>query len=355
MSHPDLGVLQAVLDGELAAADEALGAAGAAQAHLASCEACRTRLEEMRATMMEADGLVARLDGGTAGRRDGAGQDGRTAGRRRFRMSMGQTGIAAGLLVAVTAGLMLREQRLGTAALDSGRTQRPDGMAEASSRDERPSQVARVGGDTFRLRAGGVEEGKAEAGRRSEVPAAPTPPARDESPRPAVAREADARNDARENEAVPASGADGVQKPVGEVATVPEKVTARQDAPSPAPAAAAAPLPQKIEGNYPPAMRARPLGSSVIARPRAIGSLVPIRVDTLAGTFRSTYRLGHQLVVLEESVRPLPAGDDARDAAAGLAAKVTVTEYRWEVRGTQLRLSGPVSRDSLIALSTLVR
>jgi len=57
MSHPDDGVLQELLDGELAPADEAV-----VRAHIAGCAPCTTALAELKATQMEAEAIVSRLD-----------------------------------------------------------------------------------------------------------------------------------------------------------------------------------------------------------------------------------------------------------------------------------------------------
>jgi hypothetical protein len=55
--HPDDGVLHALLDGEIRAAD-----LPAIEAHLRSCTACLTRLEEARAFRDEADRLVGEIE-----------------------------------------------------------------------------------------------------------------------------------------------------------------------------------------------------------------------------------------------------------------------------------------------------
>ena len=57
MSHPDDGVLQELLDGELAPADEAV-----VRAHVAGCAPCTTALAELKATQVEAEAIVSRLD-----------------------------------------------------------------------------------------------------------------------------------------------------------------------------------------------------------------------------------------------------------------------------------------------------
>ena len=56
MSHPDDGVLQELLDGELAPADEAV-----VRAHIAGCAPCTTALAELKAIQAEADTIVSRL------------------------------------------------------------------------------------------------------------------------------------------------------------------------------------------------------------------------------------------------------------------------------------------------------
>jgi hypothetical protein len=56
MRHPDDGLIEEYLDGELAAEGR-----GGLEAHAAGCDACRERIEAARATRSEADGLVALL------------------------------------------------------------------------------------------------------------------------------------------------------------------------------------------------------------------------------------------------------------------------------------------------------
>jgi anti-sigma factor RsiW len=56
MSHPDEGVLQELLDGELAPAD-----ATVVRAHLAGCVPCSATLDELKALQVDADAIVARL------------------------------------------------------------------------------------------------------------------------------------------------------------------------------------------------------------------------------------------------------------------------------------------------------
>ncbi len=56
MSHPDEGVLQELLDGELAQADAAV-----IRVHLAGCASCAAALQELEAMQAQADAIVARL------------------------------------------------------------------------------------------------------------------------------------------------------------------------------------------------------------------------------------------------------------------------------------------------------
>ena len=56
MSHPDDGMLAALLDGELTGDEQRM-----VEAHLRGCEVCRARLAEETAMMAEADGMVEEL------------------------------------------------------------------------------------------------------------------------------------------------------------------------------------------------------------------------------------------------------------------------------------------------------
>ncbi len=327
MSHPDEGVLQEWLDGELAG--EALKAV---EAHVASCAACGTRLDEMRATMAMADGLVGSLrvpddgvgrrDGGTAGRQETAGRR-VTAGRLGFRVSRGHMGIAAGLLVAVTAGLLLRGRSVTPPQLDrapvvegQGGMTVPTSQAAAPApapttpaAAANPAPAERVNGDTFRLRAG--------------------------LDRPEVA--------ARTGNADVAGKAVAAGEAAKVETTSKAPVAAIAEAPRPAAAAASQAAP-------PSAQR---LEHSVVLRPRRIGALVPVHMDTLPGAFRSTYEVGGTTVVLDESVRPLPPVSRQADQAARQASPDSA--YDWELHGAHLRLRGALGQDSLVALSRLVR
>lgn len=328
MSHLDEGVLQEWLDDELAG--EALTAV---EAHVAGCAACKARLEEMRATMAMADGLVGslRVPEGGAGRRDGEAAGRReTAGRRGFRVSRGYMGIAAGLLVAVTAGLLLRGpsgvtlpqlDRAPVAEGQGGMTPpTPQATATApipapaayAAPAASPAPAARVNGDTFRLRAGldrpemVASTGKAEVTGKTVA--------------------------AGEAEKVEANSS----APAAAIAEAPRTTAAAPPATQPA----AQPAAQRLE-------------HSVVLRPRRLGTLVPVRLDTLPGAFRSTYEVGGTAIILEESVRPLPPASRPADQAARQASNDAA--YDWALHGAYLRLSGALGQDSLAALSRLVR
>lgn len=98
MSHPDEGVLQELLDGELPAAD-----AAAVRAHLAGCVPCAVILRDLGATQAEADAIVARLPLDPPLVRPAS----RTRPRRA--MNLRAIGLAASVvLVAGTSWLLLR-------------------------------------------------------------------------------------------------------------------------------------------------------------------------------------------------------------------------------------------------------
>lgn len=57
MSHPDDGMLAALLDGELTGEDQRT-----LESHLRGCAVCRARLEDERSMMAEADGMIAEIE-----------------------------------------------------------------------------------------------------------------------------------------------------------------------------------------------------------------------------------------------------------------------------------------------------
>jgi anti-sigma factor RsiW len=107
MSHPDDGQLHALVDGELPPAE-----AAELDAHLLTCEACRTRLDEARALLGESDRIVSRLD--LEPRRAPKAVRGRTGPDYRV------LGLAASALLVVTVGfLALRPRRDAAPAVKS--------------------------------------------------------------------------------------------------------------------------------------------------------------------------------------------------------------------------------------------
>jgi hypothetical protein len=98
MSHPDEGVLQELLDGELLPAD-----AAAVRAHLAGCVPCAVILRDLGATQAEADAIVARLPLDPPLVRPA------TRARPRRPMNLRAIGLAASVvLVAGTSWMLLR-------------------------------------------------------------------------------------------------------------------------------------------------------------------------------------------------------------------------------------------------------
>ncbi|MGH7657619.1 MAG: zf-HC2 domain-containing protein [Gemmatimonadales bacterium] len=57
MSHPDDGILAALLDGELTGEDQRT-----LESHLRGCAVCRARLEDERSMMAEADGMIGEIE-----------------------------------------------------------------------------------------------------------------------------------------------------------------------------------------------------------------------------------------------------------------------------------------------------
>ena len=101
MSHVDDGQLNALLDNELDAAERA-----AVQAHLESCHACRSRLEEARAFLVESGALLEVLDDRAIGRSDDRAigrSDDRAIGRSDDRVARTAREKAIDLPIAKTA------------------------------------------------------------------------------------------------------------------------------------------------------------------------------------------------------------------------------------------------------------
>ena len=150
MSHPDEGVLQAYLDGELDAAEVAQ-----LRSHLESCDACRAALQEQREFFNEATTLVDRLVLDPPVRIPVA--------RRRTWWKSPAVGIAASLAVALsTAVLLWRPSSIGRdseplapAQLQSRELAKDEAEAAAPAPATIPAPAApEKRKDTFRLRSG---------------------------------------------------------------------------------------------------------------------------------------------------------------------------------------------------------
>lgn len=201
MSHPDEGVLQELLDGELAPAD-----AVAVRAHLATCAPCHTTYEELKAMQLEADAIIERLplDPPLA----------RSEGRAPRRPpNLRLLGLAASaLLVAGTSWILFRSSpsRFATDRTDTllkleglppARQPQLDGPAVDAPPAARPSQEA--AGTTPRANGNGfVLPGQAANRQAQRAPAAPA----EAQGQPAEAREAE-KKEADDRPLADASGA----------------------------------------------------------------------------------------------------------------------------------------------------
>lgn len=303
MSHPDEGVLQAYLDGELDSADLA-----ELRAHLDACEACRAMLQEQQELMNEATTLVDRLV------LDPPVRIPRPRARAWWKSPA--VGIAASLAVALSTAVLLwkpasvSRDGQGIAPVEAREVAKDEAEAPAATPpalQPAPQQALAAlpekKKDTIRLRSGGVQE--------------PTP-ARTE---PAVAQRLDTASGAAftiegYEEALPA---DRAAKAANERS-----------------AADAAPGLRRIEGHE------------------------PITVKALGGARVSTWMVAGTSLILQQgaatSKRPERSSAAAAPAAPG-AARVTAApmqEYRWMLDGEEMVLRGALPVDSLAALARLV-
>jgi hypothetical protein len=335
MSHPDDGVLQELLDGELAAADEA-----AVRAHLASCAACTALLEELRVTQVEATSIVSRLELNPPLRRAAP----RRTGLRRGNLRL--LGLAAStVLVAGTSWLLLRTSPGASRALyrvgDSGANalleMPPEERDQASAATPAPAAAPAVPTNT----PAAADERKALADASPVVSGkdAPRPRRKEETAAPAANRP----SDAVVAQSVPAPSltvADAEARLGWKVRTI-EGLT-----------------PQSVE-------------------------LVQVAPDSASGV-RQRYQVGRAAVVLVQQAvasdemistrggradeaagaRPAdgkPAGEALkRDRAQGLTAgKVAAGSIKptrvWRSGGLRFELSGALPADSLDALMRRVR
>jgi len=309
MSHPDEGVLQELLDRELAPADEAV-----VRAHVAGCAPCTTALAALEAMRADADAIVSRLD-----------LDPPLAVRpvhraRRARPDLRMLGLAASaVLVAGTSWLLFRSPNAA---------QRPEGADTSSGiilplpAPEREEVAATTASAPRDMGSVATPAEKKEAG--------------DEADRLVMAPEA--------NAARPAT------------AMAPPAAAARLAADAPPPAYTT------VAG-----AEAR-LGTKV----RTIAGLTPVSVEVLPLTadsllaVRQRYVVSGVPVVLVQQVstavphhmgdvKDLPEDRPGSDYASGGLAGAQPASRTWEAWGSLFQLRGALSADSIDALMKRVR
>lgn len=316
MSHPDEGVLQELLDGELAPADAAV-----VRAHLAGCPPCTAAFEELRALQVDANDIVARLPLDPPLARATR----RTAPRRA--PSLRLIGLAASaLLVAGTSWILYRSAR-GPAMSGPDRQDTGAGIVLPMPTEE-----------------------------RKEVESA-TPPA----PKEAAKLEAPAKDPAADD-ARRANAAEPADAPVASPA-----------APPPAPRLAAGAMQRAANAQGSVAEAESRLG----ARLRTIDGLTPFSVDILphpddsVATVRQHYLVDGVAVVLIQQTPAGPARDEVTSADRRVAAdggpiqpgrerRGPVAGARpairsWNAWGSHFVLEGALPADSIDALMKRVK
>jgi len=346
MSHADDGTLHAYLDGQLSPVELAQ-----LEAHLASCPACRGRLEEERALVERADALLAAaapperaLPPFPAVRR--------RSPLRRFRLPLTW---AATVLLAVGAGWYLgagshRGAGLApNAGLIASRVDTPLGYAFSEQQRQTPVTPP-VRRDADRpaareaLRRPAAESGAASAGdaQQGAAPLAAAPSVVTSGP-PAELKSADAPVPAASNVVV-------VDRASGRVPVV--VTTSWQiiglDAARPTLGANAVTIPGVPVRD----VRRSPLGDGVVVVEQALDSTTVIQLfqrradqGTINGEFVTT---GAAAASRQRAAAPAPA------SAARDAAKVTERLARY-VGSLRVEIAGPLTPDSLSKLLDLVR
>jgi hypothetical protein len=297
MSHPDDGVLQELLDGELAPADDAV-----VRAHIAGCAACATALDSLRRTGLEATALVDRLVLDPPVRRPARSRPGR--------VNLRMLALAAStMLVAGTSWLLFQrgpevrtpkaEPARETAAALPGADQPAQARADVPGPAQAEKRVARAPA-RLEEKAGEASEDVAGAAAKDEQPAAVAAPA------PAV--------------------------------------TANQVAPALAPAA-----PMLADAGAAPAWKVR-----------SIEGLTPSSVEVTrneagaATGVQQQYVLHGTAVTLVQRPGVARTEERARLSAQGLVSPTAGTR-RWERDGISFELVGALPPDTLDALVQRVK
>jgi len=338
MSHPDEGVLQELLDGELAPADAAV-----IRVHLAGCASCAAALQELEAMQTQADAIVARLP------LDPPLVQPVVRARAPRRVNLRMIGLAASVvLVAGTSWMLLRSNEV---AYLRGADDSAAGLALPMPSEE-----------------------------RQEVPA--TTPATPPAPSPA------ARNDAgadRRDKAKPAP----LQAEKKE--TDAEGPRESESLPTNAAPPVAAMTPPAASGLRLSALERTSGRATTVAgaearlgtRLRTISGLTPVSVEVLPVapdsllTVRQQYVVGGVTVLLVQQAlpaprdevtskarEPVPHMDDGRiqpgNRANGLesvadSAGVQPASRTWEAWGSLFQLRGALPADSIDALMKRVK
>ena len=338
MSHPDEGVLQELLDGELPPAD-----AATVRAHLAGCVPCAVILRDLAGTQSEADAIVARLPLDPPLVRRGA----RASARRPI--SLRVIGLAASaVLVAGTSWMLLRSTNRESYL--RGSDDSAAGLALPMPTEERQEVPATT-------------------------PAAPPPPS--------AAARADAKANADRSESARPAAPQAEKKEKD--AEAPREAEANAAAPPAvlAPAAAQFRLTPSQKTSAGLRMSVADAETRLGTRLRTISGLTPVSVEVLPvaadslPTVRQRYVVSGVPVLLVQQALPAPRDEvtakarapvtyfeDARNQAAGrtsgLASVADSAGARpagrtWEAWGSLFLLEGALPPDSIDALMKRVK
>lgn len=335
MSHPDEGVLQELLDGELAPADAAL-----IRVHLAGCASCAAALQELGAMQTEADAIVARLP------LDPPLVQPVVRARAPRRVNLRMIGLAASVvLVAGTSWMLLRSNEVAYVrraddsaaglALPMPSEERQEVPATTPAAPPAPSAAVRTGADNEKAK---------------------------QAPRQADKKETDA-DGLRESESRPANAAPPV------AAMTP-------------PAASGLRL-SALERTSGRATTVAGAEARLGTRLRTISGLTPVSVEVLPVapdsllTVRQQYVVGGVTVLLVQQALPAPRDEVTSKArepvpyvddvgiqpgnrangleAVGDSAGVQPASRTWEAWGSLFQLRGALPADSIDALMKRVK